>query len=162
MASWSTSAQGLKQGVGEENVFMQPSGGGPDHKAFWVKKQLPKKCGATEMPRCPEICSLLSMPSSLWVFRVQFPVMWIYIRLVAIYQTALGIQGVKSNHGTSPFVHISINQFTTFQYVVLYSLFNNWVHTVCARCRLHTHLFSTKTLLIPGQLRWTRATWQKS
>lgn len=53
MALWSTPAQGYEQGEGEESEFMQPSGGNPDHKALWVKKQQPKKCGATEMPWCP-------------------------------------------------------------------------------------------------------------
>lgn len=53
MAPWSTPAQGLEEAEGEESAFMQPSGGGPDHKAFWVKKLPPKKCGATAMPCCP-------------------------------------------------------------------------------------------------------------
>lgn len=43
MASWSTPAQGLKQGAGGESAFMQPSGEEPDHKASWVKNVAAQK-----------------------------------------------------------------------------------------------------------------------
>lgn len=137
---------------------MQPSGGGPDHKAFWVKKSscprnvVQLRChGAPRFVHssaCRALCGFSGSSFQLCE----------YIRLVAIYQTSRVSSQITAQAfsvSTSPFVHISINQFTTFQYIVR-------VHTVCAHCLLHTHLFSTKTLLIPGQLRWTRATWQKS
>lgn len=71
--------------------------------------------------------------SALCGFRAQFPAMSIW--LVAIYQTALDIQCVKSNHGTSVLSeHITIHSHfnKSIYHISVYRalfVFNNSVHT---------------------------------
>lgn len=136
---------------------MQASGGEPDHKAFWVKKQLPKKCFATKMPRCPQICSLLSLPRLCSFllsvgFRVQVPVM--QICLVAIYQTVLDAQCVKFNHGSAVLSeHIaihsnfnkSIHHISVYTALYSYSVIQSTPTCLCPLSQRKTHLFECKT-----------------
>lgn len=121
MALWSTPAEGLEQGVGEESAFMQPSGGRPDHKAFWVKKQLPKKCGAM-VPLdlfTPQRAKVVFF-SALCGF--QGPVSS-YVDMAGcnISDKSSQITPQAFSASTSAFIHISINQFTTCQCMALYS-----------------------------------------
>lgn len=139
---------------------MQPSGGGPDHKAFWVKKLPPKKCGATAMPWCPQICSLLAVPS-VFFSALQFPVMW--MRLVAIYQAALHIRCVESNHVSGILrKHIAIHSHfnKSLDHISVYSsqfVFSIMQSTLTRLFNQKMHLLLQKTApVVPVQLPCTQ------
>ena len=83
--------------------------------------------------RCVLLCSL-------WVSGSIFQ--------LCVYSMAGCNISVESNHAsfserTSPFIHISINQFTTFQYTVLYSysIIQRTLRRLCPLSYRKTHFF---------------------
>lgn len=70
-----------------------------------------------------------------------------YIRLCWILSVTSQITPQAFSARTSPFIHISINQLTTFQYMVLYlySIIQSTLTRLCPLSYRKTHLFEYKT-----------------
>ncbi len=108
---------------------MQLSGGRPDHKVFWVKSSCLRNVVQLRCHGAPRFvhssaCQGCVLFGSMWLSGFRFQLCgygWLqYIRQRLTFSVSSQITAQAFSASTSPFIHISINQFTTFQYRVLY------------------------------------------
>lgn len=139
MALRSTRARGLMHGLAEENVFMQPSGDRPDHKAFWVKK-------AAAQDMCCKGDAMVPLDLFFGAYqhaKIVFFLLCGFQSAVSNYvdtagwniSAALDVQRVKSNHShvvhsrhITLHSHLNKSSHHILEYSSLF-IFNNSVHT---------------------------------
>lgn len=140
MASWSTPAHHSSRAKGNKSAFMQPSGGGPDHKAFWLKKKnscprnvVQLRChGAPRFVHSSQLATVVFLSVHCGFQR---PISSCVDMAGCNRSDCARHSSVSSpittqpfSGSTPPFIPISINQSTTFQLYSSPFIFSNFVH----------------------------------